>query len=51
MDEPVEEDDERIVIEGMPFVAEKGFLNKYGNAFTLTFSEEQGVVLLPEEVL
>ncbi len=45
MDEPDEEDDVRTDIDGVPFAAEKDFLEKYGTSFTLRYGENKEVVL------
>ena len=45
MDEMVEDEDERISVNDVPFVAERDFLLKYGNSFALEFSEQKQVVL------
>ena len=47
MDEPDEDDDVRMDIDGVPFVAEKDFLSKYGTSFTLGFNDNKEVLLLP----
>ena len=45
MDAPDAEEDEQTQVHGVPFVAEKDFLLKHGNAFSLSFSEDKGVVV------
>ena len=45
MDEFDEDEDEQIDIDGVPFAAEKDFLEKYGTAFTLSYGENKEVVL------
>ena len=41
MDEFDEDEDEQIDIDGVPFAAEKDFLEKYGTAFTLSYGENK----------
>ena len=45
MDEPDEDEDEQMDIDGVPFAAEKDFLEKYGTSFTLKYGENKEVVL------
>ncbi len=45
MDEPDEDEDVQIDINGVPFAAEKDFLEKYGTSFTLKYGENKEVVL------
>jgi len=45
MDEPDEDDDKQIEVNGVPFIAEEDFLDKYGKDFSLTFGENKEVVL------
>lgn len=47
MDEPDEDEDARTSVDGLPFVAEKDFLTKYGTAFSLSFNDSREVVLSP----
>ena len=42
MDEFDEDEDVQIDIDGVPFAAEKDFLEKYGTAFTLSYGENKG---------
>ena len=49
MDEPDEEEDVQTEIDGIPFVAEKDFLSKYGTSFTLGFNDNKEVLLLPTD--
>ena len=49
MDEFDEDEDEQIDIDGVPFAAEKDFLEKYGTAFTLSYGENKEVVLTATE--
>ena len=48
MDEFDEDEDVQIDIDGVPFAAEKDFLEKYGTAFTLSYGENKEVVLTAE---
>ncbi|HMM38214.1 MAG TPA: ErpA-related iron-sulfur cluster insertion protein [Desulfovibrio sp.] len=45
MEEADEDEDERIDVDGVPFIAEKDFLLKYGKSYTLTFDENKQTVL------
>ena len=45
MDEMDEDEDEKIVVEDVPFIADNDFLMKYGKAFELSFNEDRQVVL------
>lgn len=45
MDEMEEDEDEKIVVEDVPFIADNDFLTKYGKAFELSFNEDRQVVL------
>ena len=45
MEEMDEDEDEKIMISNLPFIAEKDFLLKYGNKFSLTLNEEKQLVL------
>lgn len=45
MDEPDEDEDEQMDIDGVPFAVEKDFLEKYGTSFTLKYGENKEVVL------
>jgi len=45
MDEMDEDEDAKIEIDGVPFIASEDFLTKYGKAFALSFNEEKQVVL------
>lgn len=45
MDAADEEEDAQIKVHDVPFVAEKDFLLKHGNAFSLSFSEDKGVIV------
>lgn len=49
MDEPDEDEDEQIMINDVPFAADKDFLLKHGAAFSLSYSEEGGVTVNPDE--
>ena len=40
-----EDEDEKIEINGVPFIAAEDFLTKYGKAFQLSFNEDKQVVL------
>ena len=40
-----EDEDEKIVVEDVPFIADNDFLTKYGKAFELSFNEDRQVVL------
>lgn len=44
-DEPDEEDDERIDVKGVPFIAEKDFLLNHGGTYELTLNEDRQMVL------
>ena len=45
MDEMDEDEDEKILIEDVAFIADNDFLTKYGKAYELSFNEEKQVVL------
>lgn len=45
MDEMDEDEDERIEIDGVPFIASELFLLKYGKKFQLSFNKDKQVVL------
>ena len=45
MDAADEEEDVKTRIHDVPFVAEKDFLLKHGNEFSLSFCEDKGVVV------
>ena len=45
MEEMDEDEDEKIVVEDVPFIADRDFLTKYGNAYELSFNEDRQVVL------
>nr|WP_273525183.1 ErpA-related iron-sulfur cluster insertion protein [Mailhella massiliensis] len=45
MDERDEDEDEKVVVEDVPFIADNDFLMKYGKAFELSFNEDRQVVL------
>ena len=45
MDEPDEDEDEQMDIDGVPFAAEKDFLDKYGTSFTLKYVDNNEVGL------
>lgn len=47
MDEMDEDEDAQIDVNGLPVVAEKEFLVKYGTAFALSFNDNKDVVLAP----
>ncbi len=47
MDEPDEDDDVQIEVNGVPFTAEEDFLEKYGKTYSLQFNENKEVVLTP----
>jgi len=49
MDVPDEEEDEQVRVHDVPFVAEKDFLLKHGKAFSLSFSEDKGVMVTAGE--
>lgn len=38
-------DDEFLDVDGVPFIAEKGFLDRYGRVFALSLNEKQQPVL------
>ena len=48
MDEPDEDEDEQIMLNDVPFTADKDFLLKHGTVFSLTFDEDTGVAVNPE---
>ena len=45
MEEMYEDEDEKVVVEDVPFIADKDFLTKYGKAYELSFNEDRQVVL------
>ena len=45
MDEMDEDEDEKIEVEGIPFIADESFLLKYGKTYDLSFNEDKQVVL------
>ncbi len=45
MEEMDEDEDEKIVVEDVPFIADNDFLTKYGKAYELSFNEDRQVVL------
>lgn len=45
-----EEEDERISVQGIPFVAEKDFLLKHGRSYALAFDENRETVLTALDV-
>lgn len=49
IDEADEDEDLRIDVNDVPFIAEKDFVSKYGKKYSLTFSESKEVVLTPLE--
>ena len=42
-----DDEDEKIVMDGIPFIAERDFLLKYGRSFSLGFNEDRQVTLTP----
>lgn len=47
MDEMDEDEDEKLEIDGVPFIVSEDFLLKYGKDFSLFFNDEKQVVLKP----
>ncbi|HMM38213.1 MAG TPA: ErpA-related iron-sulfur cluster insertion protein [Desulfovibrio sp.] len=45
LEEAVEGEDERIDVDGVPFIAEKDFLLKHGKSYMLTLDENKQTVL------
>ena len=45
MEEMDEDEDKKIEIDGVPFIASEDFLLKYGKDYDLSFNEEKQVVL------
>ncbi len=45
MDEFDEDEDRQIEVDGVPFIAEEDFLEKYGSAYSLKFNENEQVEL------
>jgi len=45
-----DEEDERISVQGIPFVAEKDFLLKHGRSYALAFDENRETVLTALDV-
>ncbi|MES9997632.1 ErpA-related iron-sulfur cluster insertion protein [Desulfovibrio aminophilus] len=45
LEEAVEDEDERIDVNGVPFIAERDFLLKHGKSYALTFDENKETVL------
>lgn len=45
MEEMDEDEDEKIDVNGVPFIAEDSFLLKYGRNFDLSFNDDKQVVL------
>ena len=45
MEEMDEDEDEKIEVDGVPFIAEGAFLHKHGRNFELSFNEEKQLVL------
>ena len=45
MDEMDEDEDEKIEINGIPFVADDSFLLKYGRSFDISFNNDKQVML------
>lgn len=45
MEEMDEDEDEKIEIDGVPFIADSSFLLKYGKRFDLAFNEDKQVTL------
>ncbi len=48
MDEPDEDEDETMIIDGVLFLAEKSFLERYGNSFRIYLNENKNVSLKVE---
>lgn len=49
MDEPDEDEDETVIIQEVPFVAEKSFLEKNGNIFRIYLNDDKKVSLKKED--
>jgi hypothetical protein len=47
IDEPDEDEDARIEVDDVPFIAEEDFLTKYGKKYSLSFGDNKEVVLTP----
>lgn len=47
IDEADEDEDVRIMVSDVPFIAEKDFLSKYGKKYSLGFNENKEVSLTP----
>ena len=45
MEEMDEDEDEKIMVGDLPFIAEKDFLLKYGQKFSLSFNDDKQLVL------
>jgi len=45
IDEPDEDEDAQIEVDGVPFIAEEDFLGKHGKTFDLSFNENKEVKL------
>lgn len=45
IDEFDEDEDEKIDVQGVPFIAEKDFLLKHGHSFELSFNQNKEVLL------
>ena len=44
-----EDEDEKILIEDVPFIADNDFLTKYGKAYELSYGENKEVVLTADQ--
>lgn len=49
MEEQDMDEDVRVDVEDVPFIAEKDFLVKYGTVFTLSFNDNNEVLLFAEQ--
>ena len=49
LDAPDEEEDVQTTVHNVPFVAEKDFVLKHGSTFSLSFSDDKGVMVTAEE--
>lgn len=49
MEEQDKDEDVRVDVEDVPFIAEKDFLVKYGTVFTLSFNDNNEVLLFAEQ--
>ena len=45
IEEMDEDEDEKIMVGDLPFIAEKDFLLKYGQKFSLSFNDDKQLVL------